>query len=148
VIPVFLDANIPIYAAGRPHPLKLPCLHVLRLVGIRPSAFTTDAEVLQELIHVYLGRADWNLGRVTFDLFAHLMHGRVEPMLATDVKHAAALAGQHGRLSARDLIHLAVMARVGATRIVSTDRGFDGIANVQRLDPADVAVWRELIAAP
>ncbi len=45
--PTFLDANVPIYAAGRPHRLKEPCAQVLMLAAERPEAFLTDAEVLQ-----------------------------------------------------------------------------------------------------
>jgi predicted nucleic acid-binding protein len=44
-------------------------------------------------------------------------------------------------LSARDLLHAAVMQRVGTERIVSADRRFDVIAWLQRLDPATVATW-------
>ena len=53
-LPIFLDTNVPIYAAGRPHALKKPCAQILMLVAERPHAFLTDAEVLQELLHRYL----------------------------------------------------------------------------------------------
>lgn len=57
--PIFLDANVPIYAAGRPHALKEPCVEVLTRVAERPQAFITDAEVLQELLHRYLALGRW-----------------------------------------------------------------------------------------
>ena len=52
--PLFVDANIPFYAAGRPHPLKEPCQQIVALAARHPRAFVTDAEVLQELLHRYV----------------------------------------------------------------------------------------------
>ena len=139
--PIFLDANIPFYAAGRPHPLKQPSLHVLSLVAAHQSAFITDAEVLQEILHRYLAIGAWPQGHTTFTGFAGLMRGRIEPMTIDDVAQAAVLAGQHRGLSARDLIHVAVMDRIGADTIVSADRGFNRMAHINRLDPGDVTTW-------
>jgi predicted nucleic acid-binding protein len=155
---LFLDANVPTYAAGREHPLKEPCKEVLRLAARNPGAFFTDAEVLQELLHRYLALKRWPEGkRVVLD-FAALMEGSVEPVLAEDVVLACALADRHGagsrrsagRLAARDLLHAAVVLRLaegsaeGAGRIVSADGDFDELAGsgIRRLDPADVGSWR------
>ncbi len=54
---------------------------------------------------------------------------------------AAELADQHSTVSARDLVHAAVMQRLGAVRIISSDTDFDRIPGVVRLDPADVGEW-------
>lgn len=137
----FLDANVPIYAAGRPHALKEPCLEVLTRVAERPQSFITDAEVLQELLHRYLALHRWPQGRDVLVRFSTLMGGRIEPDYAADVEVAASLAGRQEVLSARDLLHAAIMRRVGATRIISADQGFDQLSDLQRLDPADVALW-------
>jgi hypothetical protein len=45
--PIFIDVNVPIFAAGRPHAFKEPCLEVLALAAERPEAFVTEAQVLQ-----------------------------------------------------------------------------------------------------
>jgi len=74
------------------------------------------------------------------------MADRTESILPGDVGQAARLADAYPQLSARDLIHVAVMKRVSATRIVSADRGFDAVADIERLDPADVGRWRSLLA--
>ena len=42
--PVFLDANVPIYAAGKEHPKKEPCALVLNMAAEHPLSFVTDAE--------------------------------------------------------------------------------------------------------
>lgn len=143
--PILIDTNVPIYAAGRPHPLREPCREVIRLVLARPSIFVTDAEVLQELVHRYRALHDWIHGKQVFREFRILLGDRVEPVYADDVQEAARLADRHPGLSARDLIHVAVMARLPTARIVSADRGFDDLSQIERLDPANLADWRSRI---
>lgn len=145
---IFLDANVPMYAGGRPHALKQPSIDVLALAADSPYRFVTDAEVLQEILHRYLAIGRWQEGRLLFDQFAQLMEARVEPITVADARLTADLVEEHSRLNARDLLHLAVMRRVGATHIVTADRGFDAIVDIVRLDPADVGVWRGLIDSP
>lgn len=138
----FIDANIPIYAVGRPYPLKEPCVRVLLLAAEHPQAFITDAEVLQELLHRYLSLRLWPQGREAFQRFSELMEGRIEAVQAADVQRAAELADAHQELSARDLLHAAVMQRLGLRHIVSADTGFDRLPDIDRLDPARVGVWQ------
>jgi hypothetical protein len=145
--PTFLDANVPIYAVGRPHPLKEPSAQVLMLVAEQSEAFLTDAEVLQELLHRYLALRLWTQGRDVFHHFAELMRERVEPVHAVDVERAALLADQYPDLAARDLLHAAVMSRLGVRSIVSADAGFDRLPEVERLDPTDVGLWRGKLAS-
>jgi uncharacterized protein len=139
--PIFLDANVPIYATGGAHPLKDPCVGVLRLVARHPRSFLTDAEVLQELLHRYLALRRWTAGREVVREFASLMRGRVERLMDVDVLLAADLAGRGLGLSARDLIHWSVMSRAGVEAIVTADRGFDRVSEVRRLDPIALGEW-------
>lgn len=144
--PVFLDANIPIYAAGRPHPLKAPAVRVLTLVAEHPNAFITDIEVVQELLHRYTALKLWEPGREVVAQFLMLMEGRIEAVLVDDIRRAAELADAHRDVAARDLLHAAVMLRVGADAIVSADKDFDRIGGVTRLPPAAVDEWGESLA--
>ena len=146
---IFVDANVPIYAAGRAHPLKGPSSEVLRLAAIRPRDFFTDAEVLQELLHRYLSLRMWPEGREAVLSFAGLMRGSVESVKEEDVRRAAGLADDyHPGLSARDLLHAAVMMRLGARRLVTADKKFDTLAGegIERLDPANVESWSERLS--
>ncbi|MBI3186147.1 MAG: type II toxin-antitoxin system VapC family toxin [Myxococcales bacterium] len=145
---IFLDTNVPIYAAGKEHPLKAPCAQVLSLVAEAPQAFVTDAEVLQELLHRYAHSTVWPGGRMVLEAFFTLMRDRIEAVLTEDVAHAVNLVESFPHLSARDLVHLAVMTRVGADRIVSADRAFDALEEIRRLDPAKVSTWRRRIRPP
>lgn len=137
-----IDANIPMYVAGDAHPLKEPCTEILRLAAAYPQSMITDAEVLQEMLHRYLAVRRWRQGRVVLMGFAELMGGRTEPVYDRDVTRAAELADTYPELGSRDLLHAAVMQRLGITRIISADRGFDRIAGIERLDPANLAAWR------
>ena len=138
---VFIDANVPIYAAGREHPIKEPCARILMLAAEHPRSFVTDAEVLQELLHRYLASGRWALGREIVQAFVEVMHGRIEPVYANDVDAAANLADLHPDVSARDLVHAAVMERLGADRIISADTDFDRLLRVTRLDPTEATDW-------
>lgn len=141
----FIDANIPIYAAGRAHPLKEPCAQILLLTAEHPQAFVTDSEVFQELLHRYLALRLWPQGKEVFWRFRDLMADRVEPIRVSDVESAASLADVHHQLSSRDLLHAAVMQRLGLVQIISADAGFDVLPGLQRLNPAELARWRESV---
>ena len=138
---VFIDANVPIYAAGGNHPLKEPCARILRSAAEDPQSFVTDSEVLQELLHRYLALGRWALGREVLRAFAEAMHGRIEPVRAEDVLAASELADRHPDVSARDLVHAAVMHRMETGRIISADTDFDRMEGVERLDPGQSVEW-------
>jgi len=135
---VFVDVNVPMYAAGREHPLRDPARRAIRAVASGELNSVTDAEVLQEILYRYLHIGERQKGLQIFDQFQRIMAGRVLPIAAADVQHARLLAERHERLSARDLIHLAVMENHEIRRILTTDRAFDGIGGIERLDPADL----------
>ena len=137
----FIDANIPIYAAGREHPHKAPCARVLMMAAEHPPAFLTDAEVLQELVHRYVASGRWALGRQVLHGFAEVMHDRIEPVYAADIHAGARLADRHPGISDANLLHAAVMQRVGTDRIISVDTDFDRLPGITRLDPLRVEEW-------
>ena len=142
---VFIDANVPIYAAGRAHENKAPCAQVLMLAAEHPRSFVTDVEVLQELMHRYLASGRWTLGKEVLRGFAEVMHGRIEPVYVEDMSLAARLADRHPGISARDLVHAAVMRRLGADRIISSDTDFDRLPGITRLDPAEATAWSKSV---
>ena len=135
------------YAVGAEHPLKGPCGRILILIAEHPSMFITDAEVLQELIHRYLAQRRWADGQAVFRRFAVLMRDRVESIRGSDVEQAAALADSYPELAPRDLLHAAVMQRLGVQQITSADAGFDHIAGIDRLDPGMLPVWEASVRA-
>ena len=137
----FIDANVPIYAAGRAHSYKGPCGDILGLVAESPLSFVTDAEVLQELVHRYLAQDRWVLGKEVLRAFALVMQDRIEPVYAGDILAAADLADRHPGISARDLVHAGVMRRLEVEHIITADTDFDRIPGITRLDPMLVGEW-------
>lgn len=118
--PSFVDTNIFVYAVGRAHPLREAAQMYLRERLEHNVPMMTSAEVLQELLHVYLpvGRhqtLDAAL-RLATDLTTTL------PVDESDVRAARALATSQPGLGARDLLHLAVCRRHGAAELLSFDR--------------------------
>ena len=142
---VFIDANVPIYAAGRDHPYKEPCARILRVLAHDLQSFVTDSEVLQEIMHRYLASGRWTLGREVVRAFAEAMSGRIEPVHGEDVILATELADLHPGVSTRDLVHAAVMQRLGVSRIISADTDFDRLEGIDRLDPVRIEEWEDSI---
>lgn len=141
----FIDANIPIYAAGSDHPYKEPCGQILYMAARNPDHFITNSEVLQELLHRYLASGRWALGREVVNGFAELMQGLIEPVYAEDILLAANMADASPGVSARDLVHAAVMQRLQVRRIISADKDFDRVDGIERLDPLRIEEWRAAV---
>lgn len=118
--PSFIDTNVFVYAVGRPHPLREPAQVMLRERLERAQPMATSAEVLHELMHVYLavgreGTLDAAL-RLATDLTV------VWPVDASDVLAARTMSVSKPGLGARDLLHLAVCRRHDAGELLTFDR--------------------------
>ena len=134
---VFIDTNIPMYAAGKDHPFKKKCLGILESIARDDINAYTDTEVLQEILYRYFYINQRETGFDIFDLFATIMDGVILPVLHSDIKLARLLAEKEEtvKLSPRDLIHLAVMLNNGIRHIVTTDRGFVSIPGIEVITP-------------
>ena len=129
---IFVDSNVPMYLVGAPHPHKGDAQRLLEQAVASNERLVTDAEVLQEILHRYvaIGRRDaiqpaWEaLMSVVDDVFS------VDREV---VEEAKVSVFAQPRLSARDALHLAVMARERISRILTFDAGFDGLAGITRL---------------
>ncbi|MEO6043604.1 MAG: type II toxin-antitoxin system VapC family toxin [Tepidiformaceae bacterium] len=143
----FLDANIFVYATGNDEESKLACLSVIEFAESSAGGFVTSAEVMQEVFNVALRRNQ--PGRVVqvLQLFVLAIGGKIEPVYGSDVLAAAQLASGNSSLQARDLVHLAVMNRLGIAVIVSSDRAFDRVQGIARLDPLEFDSWRSSVFA-
>lgn len=116
----FVDSNVFMYAVGRPHPLRAEARDLLREARRDGLRLVTSAEVLQELLHAYLpvGRLD----TLTAAMTLARSQAEVVPLEDVDVRLALDLAATHPGLGARDLVHLAVGLRRGATHLLTFDR--------------------------
>ncbi len=118
---IFVDTNVFIYAVGSEHPLRDRARLFFADAGARATRLCTSAEVLQEMVHIYLLE-----GRVqALDRALSLVERfavTVWPLEAADVALARSLHGQHPSLTARDLCHLTSCRRRGVSEMMTFDR--------------------------
>ena len=131
-----IDTNIIIYAVGRPHSYQEPCARILREASSSVDAYTIDAEVLQELLHVYTMRAERSHALQVFDRSLRLFPDPL-PIGRPELVRARDLVEQHTQLSSRDSRHAAVVMTRGLEGIVTTDRGFRMVTGLEVFDPAE-----------
>lgn len=67
VLRVFIDTAIPLYAAGREHPLKAGCVNILLSVAKAELDAYTDTEVFQEILYRYFSMGKRAIGLQIFD---------------------------------------------------------------------------------
>jgi len=129
---ILVDSNIPMYLVGASHPHKSDTLRLLEKVVSERQRLVTDAEVLQEILHRYVAINRRDAIQPAFDALL----GIVDQVLAIDqavVERAKGIVLGYRQLSARDAVHLAVMARHGIEQILTFDSGFDGFPGIRRL---------------
>jgi uncharacterized protein len=128
---ILVDSNIPMYLVGAGHPNKDRAVSILQRLIADGEPLVTDAEVLQEILHRYvaINRRE-AIGPATDALLAVV--DEVYPIEREDVERARRIV-MAGQLSARDAVHVAVMRRHGLTRIMTFDRGFDGVDGIERI---------------
>lgn len=117
----FVDTNVLVYAVGRRHPLRDEARTFFRESLARERPLATSAEVLQELLHIYLP-----VGRLeTLDAALTLATSLIPTIWSVeqaDVLHARALLEKHPALGARDLLHLACCRRRRVRAVKTFDR--------------------------
>lgn len=129
---ILIDSNVPMYLVGAAHPHKTDAQRTLeRLVADR-ERLVTDAEVFQEILHRYVAIERRDAIQPAFDALLAVVD-EVLPIDADTVEAAKGIVLGRQRLSARDAIHAAVMARHGIRRILSFDTGFDTLPDIERL---------------
>jgi hypothetical protein len=129
---ILIDSNIPMYLVGASHPHKVDAQRWLEKLLSDRQRLVTDAEVLQEILHRYVAVHRRDAIQPAFDSLL----GVVDEVFAIDraiVERAREIVFGHGRLSARDAVHVAVMEQHGIDQILSFDSGFDGFPGIKRL---------------
>ena len=132
----FLDACIFMYAAGAPHPYKDPCVQILTDLEMGRLVAAVNTEIIQEILYRYshIGLADKGL-QLSRDILRYSL--TILPVTEEDIRLAMELYDAHraGGVKPRDVIHAATMQRSGISRILSTDKHFDQLGMVMRIDP-------------
>ncbi|MBK9375021.1 MAG: type II toxin-antitoxin system VapC family toxin [Holophagales bacterium] len=129
---IFIDSNIPMYLVGAAHPLKAVARARLEEAISGGERLVTSAEVLQEILHRYVAIERREAIRPALDAILGVVD-EVYPVERADVEKAAEVLAGRLRVSARDALHVAVMARRRVKRILSFDGGFDGVPGIERI---------------
>ena len=134
----FLDTGIFMYAAGKEHEYKQPCINILQKVKENTFISIIDTEVIQEILyryhHIGLEESALELSWSILELVSIVL-----PVSQEDIKLALFYYKkyQEFKISPRDFIHLAIMVNNGLTDIISTDQHFDKFEEIKRIDPQE-----------
>ena len=120
------------YLVGAPHPHKADAQRLLEAAIAAGERLVTDAEVLQEILHRYVAIDRRDAIQPAFDAILGVVD-EVYAITVEDVERTKAIVLGKRRLSSRDALHVAVMARERIQRIMSFDAGFDGVPSITRL---------------
>lgn len=133
-----MDASVLMYAAGRSHPLREPCRAALEAAVARKARLVTSTEVLQEILYRYFSIQRPDAARTVYRT-ATTLCAEVFAISLSNTNRALELLLESPQLSPRDAIHVASMEAHQLHRILTTDRDFDAVDGVERVDPADFA---------
>src|SRR5512135_1204215 len=120
------------YSVGAAHRHKLDAQRLLESALSAGTRLVTDAEVLQEICHRYAAIDRREAIQPAFDAILGVVD-EVFAVTRTDIEDAKDTMLRYQRLSARDALHLAVMASHDITRLMSFDRAFDEYPGITRL---------------
>lgn len=132
---IFVDSNVPMYVAGRDHPLREPARRFLERARSGHVEICASTEVLQEILYRYSALKRRDLAGSVYDLFVQLCPTVLSVTLA-DTDRAKALLLASPTLSVRDAIHAAVMLNHDIREIATFDEGFDGVRGITRVELA------------
>jgi len=128
---IFVDSNVPMYLVGASQSHKADARQLLEAAIAAGERLVTSAEVLQEILHRYAAIDRRDAIVPAFDALL----GVVDEVLAVelaDVLRAREYVIGIARLSARDALHAAVMARESIERIMTFDQAFDRVPGLSR----------------
>lgn len=134
-----LDANVPMYAAGREHKYKESCSWILMEVAEQRINGVIDTEIIQEILYRYGAIRRWESG-VSISRDMMVIAADILPVSGSHMSLAIDLFEEYAYqgIPARDALHVAVMISAGIKGIISTDSHFDRITGVERIDPLDL----------
>lgn len=129
---IFIDSNVPMYLVGAPHPHKADARRLLESAIAANERLVSSADVLQEILHRYVAIQRRDAIQPAFDALLGVAD-EIYPVEREDVERAKKALDGMPELSARDVLHVAVMERHEVKRIMSFDEAFDEIPGIVRI---------------
>ena len=133
---LFVDVNVPMYAAGADHPLREACVRIMTAIATGELTAVIDVEIVQELLHRYGALGHWPVAVAIAENVMTIVP-LILPVTVEDMTLTVDLARVYGPkgVKVRDLIHAAVMKNNGLDTIISVDTHFDAIDGLTRVGP-------------
>ncbi len=129
---ILVDSNVPMYLIGAAHPHKVDAQRILETLVSARERLVSDVEVMQELLHRYTAINRRDAIQPAFDVLMALVD-EILPITREIAERAKEVVMARPALSARDALHVAVMAHHGIDSILSFDTGFDSVPGLTRL---------------
>ena len=133
----YLDANIFIYANNPDDPYYRACSAILKTVALKNRMAVTSTETIQEIIFYSQKFKDVDSGIYMAKEILKIVP-RILPVDLKVVHKYLTLVEEYPKMDSRDSLHVAVCLSNGITSIISVDKGFDGVKEINRIDPADL----------
>ncbi|MCL5986895.1 MAG: type II toxin-antitoxin system VapC family toxin [Actinobacteria bacterium] len=134
----FLDTNILMYAAGKEHIFKKPCIELLEKAVSGEIEVYTDAHVFQEILHRSISQQNLKVGIQIFDEYIKIMNGKILPITFRELKILRKFVEKYPHDKAGDLLHLSVMITNNIDKIITLDKDFKRFKEVITFNPADL----------
>ena len=132
----FIDTNIIMYAAGKNHKYKIPCVEVLERIDDYGSIFFINTETIQEILYRYnyINLKDFGLALAsdTINLFEYILTITID-----DLNLSIKLMKKYDSLISRDALIAANMINNNLKNIITADRVFDDVEEIKKIDPLD-----------
>ncbi len=132
---LFLDPSVLLLAVGGAHPRRADCRGVLAAAAGSQLRIHMSVEGGQEFLFHRLRMAGREQAIAEFDAVDGLTIWHEFDVEV--LRHSRALV-ERGLARGRDAVHAATAIDAGFAQIVSTDRDFDGIPGLRRVDPKEL----------
>lgn len=130
------DTSIFSYALGGEHRYRQPCREIVSRAAAGELRGEASADLLQELSYQRLRRTG-NRGDAAAAARNVAKLVRLHPVEPDDALRGIELFESHPGLDPRDAVFAALAINRGIDAILATDRGFDELDGLERIDPAD-----------
>jgi uncharacterized protein len=141
---VFIDTNIFVYAIGKAHKYRNPCRTIVQQLATGEVRGEMSVEVVQEFTHIRRRQGFADSVIRSREIIAVV--AKVHAAELRDLDTALMLIEKYDNLPVRDAMHAASAINRGITSILSTDKDFDEVHEIERIDPADLTAVRALLA--
>ena len=136
-IKVFIDSNIPMYAAGDEHPNRENSIQLLKLISEGKIFGITSVEILQEILYRYSLVNLLEKGLKIFDNFSHIID-EILPINFQIIKDAREILEKNSKrnIYSRDAVHVATMLYYGINYIGTFNKHFEIFRNIKYFNNA------------